>query len=218
MYFLGAWHTSDTRVAVSPSVRSRFAGLGLCRRVLRSRSRASCRPSNRFSAITAARERNSPAIKSSTMAKTTVRDRVTRLSCKDNVDVEALVTGYCKAIPHVFAIFSGAQAQIDPESRCAIAVASSPRRAPPSLFLGKSCGSGTHALLARLLLDDAPNWLDIQIRAANSQGLRGAACSRSANQPPRHPVALRLAPHTRAASPELTLSGSPRTRHGPGIE
>ena len=49
-------------------------------------------------------ERNSTAIRSPTMARTTVRDRVTRLSCRDNVDVEALVTRYCKAIPHVYLI------------------------------------------------------------------------------------------------------------------
>src|SRR5690242_21751552 len=39
------------------------------------------------------------------MARTTVRDRVTRLSCMDNMDVEALVTRYCIAIPHVYPIF-----------------------------------------------------------------------------------------------------------------
>src|SRR5690242_14268576 len=44
------------------------------------------------------------------MARTTVRDRVTRLSCRDNMDVEALVTRYCIAIPHVYPIF--------PEHRC----------------------------------------------------------------------------------------------------
>ncbi len=40
------------------------------------------------------------------MARITVRDRVTQFSCRDNVDVEALlVTRYCNAIPHVYPIF-----------------------------------------------------------------------------------------------------------------
>ena len=49
------------------------------------------------------------AINSPITARAIIKDRATRLSCGDDVDVEALVRRYCNAIPHVYSNFSGAQ-------------------------------------------------------------------------------------------------------------
>jgi hypothetical protein len=39
------------------------------------------------------------------MARTIVRDRVTRFSCRDNLDGGALGTRRCNAIPNVYPIY-----------------------------------------------------------------------------------------------------------------